>query len=558
APVEMMRIFRVAQIHGFDVHPNALRRIRGLLPKIAMLRADATANALFLEILAAREDPEAALRRMNEAGVLGRFIPEFGRVVAMAQFNMYHVYTVDEHSLFTVGNLHRIEVGKRADDLPLSTNMMPKIASRRALYVAAFLHDVMKGRAGDHSLLGEKAARRLCPRFGLTAEETETVAWLIRWHLQMSDTAFKRDVNDPATVEEFAGLVASPERLRLLLVLTVADIRAVGPHTWTTWKAQLLRRLYWNAEAALSEGFTDGDVERRVAAAKAAAQAAMAHLPEAAQVAALAGGANAYWLSFPPETHARHAALFIEAAQDDDPLLIDTQVDLSRGVTDVTVIAKDRPGLLPAISGGIAAMGADIVAARLFTTDDGLALDVFSVQEAGAAGAPGKLERRAGALREARWKPGPIERPDQLARLSLAVRRAVTEGDDLADALAGRRRATSKRAKVFGVAPRVLFDTDGSPRYTIVEVNGRDRPGFLHLVSKALNTQAVQIASAKITTFGEHAVDVFYVKDKFGHKITKRAQLAQIRDAVEDAIRADDIAMGFPAASSSAERRAAA
>ncbi|HEY1259885.1 MAG TPA: [protein-PII] uridylyltransferase, partial [Stellaceae bacterium] len=235
-PVALLRLFHAAQQNELDIHPRALRAAGHALRSIDReLRDDPEANRLFLDILTSRKDPETALRRMNEAGVLGRFIPDFGRVVAQMQYDMYHSFTVDEHTLFAIGILHRIEAGLLADELPLATQLSATIASRRALYVAVLLHDIAKGRGGDHSVLGERVALKLGPRLGLSAEETETVAWLVRWHLLMSATAFKRDIDDPQTTSDFIERVQSPERLKLLLVLTVADIRAVGPHVWNGW-----------------------------------------------------------------------------------------------------------------------------------------------------------------------------------------------------------------------------------------------------------------------------------------------------------------------------------
>ena len=214
-PVALLRLFHVAQEHDLDIHPRALRAASQSLRLInSQLREDPEANRLFLEILTSRKDPETALRRMNEAGVFGRFIPDFGRVVAQMQYDMYHVYTVDEHTLFAIGILHKIASGALKEELPLATQMIETIVSRRALYLAVLLHDIAKGRGGDHSVIGEQIALKLGPRLGLSAEETETVAWLVRWHLLMSNTAFKRDIGDPQTIARLcrAGAVAgAPE-----------------------------------------------------------------------------------------------------------------------------------------------------------------------------------------------------------------------------------------------------------------------------------------------------------------------------------------------------------
>ena len=275
-PVNLIRFFARAEQTGAFFHPNAVRLLRRSLRLIDdKLRNDPEANRIFLELLCSDKNPEATLRRMNEAGVLGRFVPEFGRVVSMMQFNMYHHYTVDEHLIRTVGVLSDIEHGAAAEPHPLSTSIFKTIQHRRSLYVAAFLHDIAKGRPEDHSQAGAQIARTLCPRFGLSAAETETVVWLIERHLLMSAIAFSRDISDTRTVRDFADVVQSPERLKLLLVLTVADIRAVGPSAWNGWKGALLRGLYFETEPVVAGGHTQLAARDRIAAAQAAFRAAV-------------------------------------------------------------------------------------------------------------------------------------------------------------------------------------------------------------------------------------------------------------------------------------------
>ena len=267
-PIRMLRLFRLAQRHKLDIHPAALQLVTRHLKLIKSLLNDPEANRLFLEMLKAREDPETTLRRLNEAGVFGRFIPDFGRVVAQMQYDMYHSYTVDEHTIRAIGMLNRIESGTLKDELPVASAVVHKLLSRRVLYIAVLLHDIAKGRGGDHSVLGAEVAMKLCPRLGLEQDETETVAWLVHNHLLMSNTAFKRDIDDPSTIEAFSAAVQSVERLRLLLVLTAADIRAVGPKTWNAWKAALLRELYYRTEERLSGGLITEGREARVKAAQ--------------------------------------------------------------------------------------------------------------------------------------------------------------------------------------------------------------------------------------------------------------------------------------------------
>ncbi|MBP2313766.1 [protein-PII] uridylyltransferase [Azospirillum soli] len=516
-PLDMIRLFHVAQQNDIDIHPHALRAITRSLSVVGpKLRMDPEANRLFLEILTGPKDPEITLRRMNEAGVLARFIPDFGRVVAQMQYDMYHVYTVDEHTLFALGILHKIEMGELTDELPLSSEVIHKVVSRRALYVAVLLHDIAKGRGGDHSVLGARVAEKLCPRLGLTAEETETVAWLVRWHLAMSYTAFKRDLEDEKTVRDFVSLVQSPERLRLLLVLTVADIRAVGPQRWNNWKATLLRELYNRSEETMSGGLTVDGRGRRIQAAQAALRAELTDFDDADFERHVALGYPAYWLAFDAETLGRHARLIREATRDNRPLTVDTRIDRGRAITEVTIYATDHHGLFSRLAGALAASGADIVDAKIFTMTNGMALDVFTVQDAAGGGA--------------------FESGDKLAKLSVMIERVLSGQLKPLHDLATRKAPHASRTRVFHVPPRVLIDNNASTTHTVIEVNGRDRPGLLYALTRALSGLTLQISSAKISTYGEKAIDVFYVKDVFGLKVTHDSKLAQIKERLLHAL----------------------
>ena len=511
-PVALLRLFYAAQRHELDIHPRALRAASQSLRLInQQLRDDPEANRLFLEILTSRKDPETALRRMNEAGVLGRFIPDFGRVVAQMQYDMYHVYTVDEHTLFAIGILHKIETGLLEEELPLATQLVETIVSRRALYLAVLLHDIAKGRGGDHSVIGEQIALKLGPRLGLSAEETETVAWLVRWHLLMSSTAFKLDIGDQQTIRGFVERVQSPERLKLLLVLTVADIRAVGPKVWNGWKAALLRELYQRAIEMISGGLIEEGWGSRVATAQAAARRLLPDFSETEFATFVGRGYPFYWLSFDPDTHARHARLMREAEASGTPLTVEKRIDTQRAVTEVTLYTADHPGLFSRIAGALAVSGANIVDARIMTMSNGMALDTFWVQD--SAG-------------------GPFDRPDKLAKLAVTFENVLT-GDLKPHRVLARPPAFSSRTRVFTVAPRVLVDNKASATHTVVEVNGRDRPGLLFELTRALTGLNLQVSSAKISTYGEKVVDVFYVKNLFGHKIQHPTKLAEIRKTLE-------------------------
>ncbi|HEX9159758.1 MAG TPA: [protein-PII] uridylyltransferase, partial [Rhizomicrobium sp.] len=512
-PGNLIRIFQLAEEKGVDVHPQALRAVTRSLDLITPhLQQDPAANRLFLATLTSRNSPERALRRMNEAGVLGRFVPPFDHAVALMQFNMYHHYTVDEHLIGAVGILAAIERGELKNEHPLATELFRRIASRKALYAAVFLHDIAKGLSGSHSDLGAQTARTLCPRWGLSYEETDAVVWLVRNHLLMSDTAQRRDISEPKTVRDFVEKVQTPDRLRMLLILTVADIRAVGPGVWNAWKAQLLRDLYQEAEFAMSGNAAPGRAARAEAAREALAQR-LADWPETERVEALGHHQENYWLSFDEDQLERHALLRSSAKRSPDLFALDIQKDLSRGVWEIAVCTPDHKGLFSQLTGAIAASGGSIIEARAFTGDDGFALDVFSLRDDESPGFGGS---------------------NRLAKFRLTMARAVA--GDKACGPAVIRRVGARRTAVFQVRPRVEFDNEGSTHATVIEVEGRDRPGFLYDVANALFLEGLSISSARVATYGERAMDVFYVRDAFGRKIIDSERLAAVRKRLLEAI----------------------
>lgn len=500
-PVRMIEMFALADAHGLEIHPLAMRAASRDARLIdGTIRNDPRANALFMDVLTSPRDPETVLRWMNEANVFGRFVPDFGRVVAQMQFDMYHHYTVDEHSIRAIGLLSRIESGALKQDHPIATAVMHQIISRRVLYVAVLLHDIAKGRGGDHSVLGAEVAMKLCPRLGLSAAETETVAWLVRWHLLMSATAFKRDLADFKTILDFAGAVQSPERLRLLLVLTVVDIRAVGPGVWNGWKRQLLTDLFEAAEEVLRLGHKQRGRKERIAA-KQDALARTLGWPQARFDALRRRLPESYWIAEPADILAINAHQVERAG--DAALDIHAEVYPSRGATLVTLYAADHPGLFYRAAGAIHLAGGNIIDARIHTTRDGMALDNFLVQD--------PLGR-------------PFDRKEQLDRLETAIGDALANRVMLADRLAARPLPRT-RAEAFSIEPNVLIDNRASNRYTVIEVNARDRPALLSALARAIFDSRVTIHSAHVATYGERAVDVFYVTDLTGDKITGTGRL---------------------------------
>jgi [protein-PII] uridylyltransferase len=513
-PVNMIRLFAIASRQGAEIHPDALKLVRKSLPLIRKsVCNDPQANAIFLEMLTQGSEPETILRMMNEAGVLGRFIPEFGRIVAMMQFNMYHHYTVDEHLIRAVGILAQIDRGQLSEDHPLAAAVFPTVTSKRALYVAVLLHDIAKGRREDHSIAGERIARELGPRFGLTAAETDTVAWLIRHHLLMSETAQMRDLNDFKTVLDFSSVVQSLERLKLLLILTVADIRAVGPGVWNGWKGQLLRTLYAEAEPVLSGGHTALSRRDRVAEAQAAFFARMPNWSDEQKKAYAARHYDAYWLSVATDKQLRHHELIATAAPKTVVTAVET--DAFTSITELTIYAPDHPRLLALITGACAAASANIAGAQIFTTADGMALDTILIQ------------------REFQTEEDERRRAERVADI---IRKALRGELWLKEAVARAYRPRT-RINAFTVEPRVIIDNQSSNRFTVIEINGLDRLGLLYDLTEALYRLNLNIGSAHVTTFGEKAIDVFYVTDLTGGKIENEPRRKQIENALTAVLR---------------------
>src|SRR5271163_4167630 len=508
-PVNLIRLFYLAQKHNLAMHPEAMRLMTRSLKLIDKdLREDKEANRLFLQILTSKNDAETVLRRMNEAGVLGAFAHAFGRIVAMMQFNMYHHYTVDEHLLRCIGVLSEIARGENRE-LALSSELMRTIQPRHrvVLCVALFLHDIAKGRVEDHSIAGARIARRLCPRLGLNAVDTELVSWLVEVHLVMSTVAQSRDLSDRRTIENFAAVAQSLERLKLLTILTTADIRAVGPGVWNGWKAQLLRTLYYETEPVLTGGFSEVNRAQRVAMAQAEFRAELKNWPEPVLRAYVDRLYPAYWLKVDLPHKLAHAN-FVRASEETGKRLATTVgFDAARGVTELTVFAPDHPWLLSIIAGACALAGANIVDAQIYTTTDGLALDTISVSR--------EFEHDEDEARRA-------------ARIGDAIERAVRGVIKLPD-IVGKRAPPKGRLKAFAIEPEVTINNQWSARYTVVEVTGLDRPGLLYELTATLSKLNLNIASAHVATFGERAVDVFYVTDLMGAKIATPFRQAAIK-----------------------------
>jgi [protein-PII] uridylyltransferase len=525
-PMIMLRLMQFARDRHLTIHPLALRSMIRNERSAIQLRRSPAAMAMFLDLLCgkdgetSRSDGARWMSLMNETGILSRMVPDWARIVGQMQFDTYHVFTVDEHTIEALRVVSALERGELTDAAPVASSIVDHLQSRRALYTAVLLHDIAKGRGGDHSVLGAEIALTLCPLFGLSAEETEMVSWLVLHHLLLSQTAFKRDIDYPKTILDLVDTVQSPERLKLLLVLTVADMRAVSPKVWNGWKATLLRELYTRVAEVLAGGLATTERDVRVARAKEAAAERLSDWTAEDINAFLDLGYPAYWLSFDPATHERHGRLVRDARHTNAPLSVQHEALHNRAVTEVTVYAADHAGLFSRIAGALAIAGASIVDARIHTLTNGMALDTFWIQDA------------AGGI---------FASPQRLARLSVLIEQALSgrlrlaaEIRSLSDALLGQRM------RAIHVPPRVVIDNHASNTHTVVEVNGRDRPGLLHDVTAAITDQGMQIASAHVSTYGVRAIDVFYVKDVFGLKIQNERKLENLRQAILTALTGGD------------------
>jgi len=476
-PHQIIGLFVQMQEQGIDMHPRAQLQLARMLPKVGrMLPLDGESNHLFMRLLLASKSPEATLRRMNDMGVLGALIPEFGRLSGMMQYDGYHTYTVDEHILVALGNLRHLQAGLWKDTMPLSTALARETPDPAVLYVAMLCHDIAKGRGGGHAESGAELAKLVAQRLGLTPQQISLVSWVVRHHALLSDTAFKRDLDDPKTIDDFVALVQSPERLRLLLLVTVADIRAVGPTVYNGWKGALMRTLYHRAMVGMGVGVSPMAVQEVPAALL------------------------TQWTRQPA-----HPAIRITH-------------DSFHAVSTIAIVITTVPRLLTALTGVLASLGASIVSARIRplmeTEAEGASYAEFQVQNAHGENFADDAKR--------------------LQRLEALIAQALADPDALTRSLAVRKRVgpTSDAPVRSGV----FIDNRVSATASVIEINARDRIGLLHGLLQAIDACGLQVMTAHINTYGQLAVDVLYVKDAYGHKITHHAKMAQVKEALAVAI----------------------
>ena len=515
-PSLILQIFETAGRRNVDIHPDAFSAIdfrRNLIDQD--FRRSPENSKIFQKILLGAKAPYATLKTMNEAKVLGRYLTEFGGIVARTQFNMHHAYTVDEHTLRLVDHFDDLSRGRLAEDIPVASEIAGGFneAQRLTLLLTCLLHDTGKGK-GDQSIEGAQLARRACRRLNVSQSVTDDAAWLVRRHLDMSETAQRRDISDPDTIAEFAELVGSPARLQMLYVLTVADIRSVGPGVWNDWKAVLLRNLY-HATSGYLEGREELAPAARAASLK---EQLLERLPGTmgTDVAPMfAELPQSYWSNFDMTDFVRHARFFNSVVDSKLDIatesITQTRVDKTRNVTELWVLTQDRSSLFADLTLAICASGAVVAGARLNTGVNGLVFNVFYLHgsDGDAFGADAEHQR------------------DNLRRLSYRA----ASGD--IDAMCVPAPIRSRRAGAIPVRPRAKIIETATEDLAILEIQGRDRPGILHTIAGMLQRAGLDVQSAHIEVVGATAIDTFYMRGALPPK-ARKALKADLLDLLRD------------------------
>ena len=488
-PLRLLRVFHVAQAGHRRLSSRALRQIRADVLLIDdTFRNNPDAHRSFLEILRDKRNVAWALKEMNDTGVLGRFIPEFREVVGLGQFNRYHAYTVDEHTIRAVGEARNMFHEEREMRLPLAHEVCHSINRPELLYLALIFHDIAKGMAGDHSENGEKMAYTFCQRIGLSQDATELVAWLVREHLYMAIVSQRSDLSDPEVIRDFAAKIGDVERLNYLFLLTVADIAAVGPSVWNDWKGSLLRELYQSTRQILMGEDAEGGealtrrIETRLDSTLAKAGEERVEMGKMLKVLP--------WrciMHFPPRQLYVMGKLLLDSKGGDDVELL---ADHINNETMVMVVAKSRLGIFSALTGCIASGHINIMAAQAYELLDGRVLDVFHIQNA-----EGDVVTQQEDMQRLRTRIGKLLQDDQI----------------------------SVRPNIPKVKPTLLMREvkvgvkelpHASSRQTAIEVTAADRPGLLAQLADKITELGFDIRGATISTFGERVVDVFFLRGK--------------------------------------------
>ena len=512
-PLALLEIFLLLQQNAglTGVRASTIRLIRIHRDSIdEKLRASLPARSLFMKILRQPRGITHELRRMHRYGILVRYLPEFRAVTGRMQYDLFHVFTVDEHTLQVVRNIRRFMVPTFFHEFPLCSEIAQHIPKPELLYIAGLFHDIAKGRGGDHSELGAEDAYAFCIRHGLSEYDSRLVAWLVRRHLVMSMTAQRMDIEDPEVIQRFAGTVGDPVRLDYLYLLTVADVRATNPARWNSWRDSLLRQLYTETQRALLRGLDNPRAQDELIGEKQAEARRLLRAREADQDAVTRLWINLstdYFLYSTPEEIAWQTEAVLGASHAGSPTVL-VRHQTARGGTAIFICTPDQNGLFALTTALLSELALNVVAARIQTADAGRTMNTFLVLEEN--GSP-----VAGADRE-REITGTLARG--LARRQPAGR--------------ATRRRLSRQIRHFEAPARSEFSQDPTNHRTVLHLTATDRPGLLSLVGQAFAKTGVRIISAKIATVGALADDTFFITDLHGQPIDDAAQLGRIAAAL--------------------------
>lgn len=511
-PWALLEIFNLLQTHPRldGIRAQTLRMIlrdRKLLDD--SVRRDVRARSIFIELFREGRGLTRNLRRMNRYGVLGAYLPAFGTIVGLMQYDLFHTLTVDEHVLYVVRNTRRFVMQRFADELPFAHEVMKRLPKPELLYLGALFHDMAKGRGGDHSELGSDEARTFCLEHGLSHADAELVAWLVRQHLMMSLTAQKQDVTDPQVIATFASKVEDRHRLDYLFLLTCADIRATNPALWNSWRESLLTELYNSTARALERGLSNPlREEELIAEVKAEALALLSDQAVSREsVAAVWSQFDAdYFLRHSPEELAWHLPELLQASESSMPLVLVKTLP-ERG-TSVFIYTYDRDHLFGLSTGVLARLGLNILDARLHTTRDGHVLDTYVVAE---------TDNR------------PIDASVRSPEITEQLRKVLSDPETSTVSV---NRRTPHRLKHFDTPTRVHFRQDTAGRRTLLELVAADQPGLLSMIGRIFAKRGILVDAAKIATIGERAEDVFYITDRLDRPITDERLLDELREVI--------------------------
>ena len=509
-PVNIIKLFNISHNKNIDIHPKTLRYLTSLQRLINYeVRHDFDANKMFLDILTSDKDSTRTLRLMNESNILGKFIPEFQKIVGLMQFDMYHSYTVDEHTIFTISNLYSLKNGEFKNFAPLASKVILEISSKKCLFVAMLLHDIAKGRKGDHSENGALIASVVCPRLGLSKEETKTVEWLILYHLLMSKTAFRYELGDARVIKSFVDKVKSVERLKLLLVLTVADIKGVGPEIWNDWKGSLITELYSKSFDMLQKD----NVNELIKTPKKSFENFLVEngLTNSDAKQYCSYYYDNYWEIFNLSRIINHYEIFRNMYKDSKKFKVHLFDESKLKATELLVIAPDHHGLFSLISGLVSASGYDVVNAKIITRSDGYALDTFFIQNKNRQ---------------------PIIEEHSKKKLLKVISQGLEGNFNVEKALNKRWEEIPARFRAIKAPTRVIIDNNMSDEYSILEIKCKNAPGVLYRITKVITSLGLQINTANVSTYGDRVVDIFYIKDAFGLKIDNNKSMDKVKMSI--------------------------